>query len=107
VIYLDSAALLKLLHEERESLALEQWISARAGTPAVSSVLARVDLIPLTSDLVDEAAEAAEPLLRSLAAIHLVSALSIRAELSAFVAYDSRLAEAGAAAGLDPVRPGT
>jgi predicted nucleic acid-binding protein len=131
VIYLDSSALLKLLHEERESVALEQWISARAGTPAVSSVLAKVevirasrrlnaaalpaarallagvDLIPLTSDLVDEAAEAGEPLLRSLDAIHLVSALSIRAELSAFVAYDNRLAEAGAAVGLVPVRPGT
>jgi len=78
-----------------------------AALPAARALLAGVDLIPLTSDLVDEAAEAGEPLLRSLDAIHLVSALSIRAELSAFVAYDSRLAEAGAAAGLDPVRPGT
>lgn len=130
MIYLDSSALLKLLHEERESVALEQWISARAGTPVVSSEFAKVevirasrrlnaatvpaarallaglDLIPLTSDLVDEAADVGEPVLRSLDAIHLASAMLIRADLSAFVAYDHRLAEAASAVGLDAVRPG-
>lgn len=131
MIYLDSSALLKLLHEERESAALEQWISTRAATPMVSSELAKVevirasrrvnaaalpsarallaglDLIPLSSDLVEEAADAGEPPLRSLDAIHLVSAMSIRPHLSAFVVYDHRLAQAASAAGLDPVRPGT
>jgi len=43
VIYLDSSALLKLLYEEGESAALEHWLSARAGTPAVSSALATVE----------------------------------------------------------------
>jgi hypothetical protein len=33
-------------------------------------------------------------------------AISIRAELSAFVAYDQRLADAASAAGLELVRPG-
>lgn len=42
-IYLDSSALLKLLYEEGESAALEHWLSARAGTPAVSSALATVE----------------------------------------------------------------
>lgn len=131
VIYLDSSALLKLVHEERESVALEHWISTRAGTPMVSSELAKVevirasrrvnaaalpaarallaglDLIPLTSDLIDEAAEAGERLLRCPDAIHLVSAMSIRPHLSAFVAYDHRLAQAASAAGLEPARPGT
>jgi uncharacterized protein len=129
VIYLDASALLKLLFEERESAALEQWLAERAGTPAVSSELARaevlrasrrlnaealpaarallaqLDLIPLTSTVIDAAADVGEPLLRTLDAIHLASALSIRAELSAFVAYDHRLATAAAAAGLRPARP--
>ncbi len=129
MIYLDSSALLKLLFEERESAALARWLEERTGTPAVSSELARVevlrasrrlnpaalpaarsllaqlDLIPLTSVLVAEAAEVGDPLLRVLAALHLASALSIRSELSAFVAYDDRLAAAAADAGLEPVRP--
>lgn len=119
-----------MLHEERESAALESWLSARAATPVVSSVLAKVevmracrrvnaealpearallaglDLIPLTSDVVDEAAEVGETILRSLDAIHLASALSIRADVSAVIAYDHRLAGASSAAGLESIRPG-
>lgn len=129
MIYLDSSALLKLLFEERESAALAQWISARAGTPMVSSELARaeviraarrlnadvvpasralvgqLDLIPLDGGLIDEAADAGEPLLRTLDAIHLVSALSIRADLTAFVAYDNRMVAAALAAGIEPTQP--
>ena len=129
MIYLDSSALLKLLFEEPESAALARWLAERTGTPAVSSELARVevlrasrrlnpvalpaarsllaqlDLIPLTSALLAEAAEVGDPLLRPLDALHLASALSIQTELSAFVAYDHRLAAAAVDAGLEPVRP--
>ena len=129
MIYLDSSALLKLLYEERESAALEAWISARPGTPLVSSELAKVEvfracrrvnadalpeartliaglnLIPMTSAVLDEATEVGDTLLRSLDAIHLASAVSIRADLSAFIAYD-RLAEAASAAGFEPLSPG-
>jgi len=130
VIYLDSSALLKLLHEEPESGALADWLSARTVLPVVSSELAKVevlracrrvnvealpaakallaqlDLIPLTSDVIDEAADAGEVMLRSLDAIHLASALSIRADLSGFVAYDHRLCDAASAAGLELLTPG-
>ena len=130
MIYLDSSALLKLLYEERESAALAGWLSAHGGTPVVSSELARVeviracrrvnadalpearallgdlDLIPLTRDVVDQAAEVGEPLLRSLDAIHLASALSIRDDISPFIAYDHRLADAATAAGLEALSPG-
>jgi predicted nucleic acid-binding protein len=130
VIYLDSSALLKLLHEEAESAALADWLSARAGMPMVSSELAKVEvlrvcrrvnadalpeakmllaqlnLIPLTSDVIDEAADVGEVMLRSLDAIHLASALSIRADLSTFIAYDQRLGGAAAAAGLELLTPG-
>ena len=129
MIYLDSSALLKLLFEEPESAALAQWISERAGSPVVSSELAKLeviraarrldadvvpaarvlvsqlDLIPLTSGLIEEAAEAGEPGLRSLAAIHLASALSIRDDLTAFVAYDRRLTAAAQATGIEAISP--
>lgn len=130
MIYLDSSALLKLLFEEGESVALERWLAAREETPAVSSELARIEviratrrlnadalpearalldelnLIPLSTSLVYEATEVGDLMLRSLDAIHLASALSIRADLSAFVAYDIRLGDAAGNAGLESIRPG-
>jgi predicted nucleic acid-binding protein len=129
MIYLDSSALLKLLFEEGESAALALWISEQAGTPMVTSELAKVevvraarrldanvvpaarvlmsqlDLIPLTSGILDQAAELGETLLRTLDAIHLASALWIQADLTAFVAYDSRLVAAARAAGVESIRP--
>ena len=129
MIYLDSSALLKLLVEERESAALAEWISERSATPKVSSELAKLevvraarrldsrvvpparavvsqlDLIPWSSSLIEEAADAEDPTLRSLDAIHLVSALSIREALTAFVAYDPRLIGAAQAAGLTAESP--
>ncbi|HEY5247558.1 MAG TPA: type II toxin-antitoxin system VapC family toxin [Dermatophilaceae bacterium] len=129
MIYLDSSALLKLLFEESESAALAQWISERSSTPLVSSELARVevvraarrldakvvpaaralmsqlDLIPLHTGLLDEAADVGELLSRSLDAIQLASALSIRDDLTAFVAYDNRLIAAAETAGIESIRP--
>jgi len=130
VIYLDPSALLKLLHEEPESAALSNWLSAHAASPMVSSELAKVevlracrrvnpdalpaartllaqlDLIPLTSDLIDDAADIGEVTLRSLDAIHLASALSIRSDMASFIAYDVRLGDAAVAVGLELLRPG-
>jgi hypothetical protein len=128
VIYLDSSALLKLLFEEDESAALAEWLADRAGTPKISSELAKVeviraarrldpqavpaaralvaqlDLIPVTGDVIDEATDIEDGRLRSLDAIHLASALAVRANLTAFVAYDNRLVTA-AQGRLRPVRP--
>ena len=130
MIYLDSSALLKLLHEETESETLADWLAAHAETPIVSSELAKLeviracrrinpatlpeatallaglDLIPISGSAIDDAANAEGTTLRSLDAIHLASALSIEAELSAFVAYDHRLAEAASSAGLELHAPG-
>lgn len=130
MIYLDSSALLKLLHEEPESAGLEEWISDRAQLPMISSELAQVevlracrridpdalpaartlltglDLVPLTGVL-SKAAEVGDVALRSLDAIHLASALCLGGGLSAFVVYDRRLYDAAAAAGLEPLSPGT
>ncbi|HEV7806103.1 MAG TPA: hypothetical protein VGO80_09805 [Solirubrobacteraceae bacterium] len=56
--------------------------------------------------MIDEAADVDEVLLRSLDAVHLASALSLRADLSTFIAYDLRLGNAASAVGLDLVTPG-
>lgn len=89
-----------------EVLRAARRVSKRAAADA-QTVLDHVLLVPLTSALLADAAELDPPLLSSLDAIHLVSALSIRDELSAFVVYDRRLAEAATTAGLTVVAPGT
>ena len=73
---------------------------------SIQSLMAQVDLVALTPELVNEAAFVGEPDLRSLDAIHLATALSLRADLTAFVAYGKRLISAAEAAGLLVDRPG-
>lgn len=130
MIVFDSSALMKLLIDEPESAALEAWLDGRPGTPGGSELLGvevlrgcrrvdpsavpraralleTLDLRPMTRELVNDAAELPDPLLRSLDAIHLASALSLRGDVSAFVTYDRRLAEAAARAGLHVVAPGS
>lgn len=130
MIYLHSSAVLKLLVQEPESDSLEDWLTQQSDVPVASSELARVevpracrrlnveavpaarvllgqlDMIPLTTTLLEQAADVGDPLLRALDAIHLASALSIRAELSAFVTYDRRLATATHDAGIGVLQPG-
>ena len=131
MIYCDSSALLKLVFLERETPDLRRWLLDRPDLTLTSSELAKVEvmrgcrrinagalpqartlldgmlLIPLSGTVIDEAGGLAEPLLRSLDALHLASALSIAAELTAFVAYDRRLSAAAIVAGLDVNQPGT
>jgi hypothetical protein len=75
MIYLHSAAVVKLVHAEVETQALRDWLDERAETGWTSSV-------------------------RSLDAIHLATALRIRSQLTSFITYDKRLADAAQAAGL-------
>jgi predicted nucleic acid-binding protein len=129
MIYLDSSAAVKLAHAEAESQALRDWLGERADTGWVSSVLAEIETyralarhapaalprLPAVLDLIDlvdlapdirARARAVLPVtVRSLDAIHLATALHIRDRLTAFVAYDSRLADAARAAGLPVAAP--
>jgi predicted nucleic acid-binding protein len=129
VIYIDTSALVKLLFEEPESLALTDWLTSRVDVPKVSSdvstvellrtcqriddgalddarrLLGGIDLLPIDHVVVEQAAAISPRELRSLDAIHLASALSLRADLTGFVAYDSRLCSAATAAGLLVVSP--
>jgi predicted nucleic acid-binding protein len=43
MIYLDSAAVVKLVHAEPESGALRDWLDERAETPWISSVLTEIE----------------------------------------------------------------
>lgn len=129
MIYLDSAAVVKLAHAERESAALRAWLSDRAETGWISSVLVQVESFRAVARYAPEAAARLHPVLdqislidvnpavclqaqsvrpatvRSLDAIHLGTALVIRQRITSFVTYDRRLLDAAAAAGLPAEAP--
>jgi len=124
MIYLDSAAVVKLAHAETESPALRAWLAERAETGWVSSVLTEIESfralaryapdavsrLPAVLDQIELIgldppirilAQTARPVtVRSLDAIHLGTALHARGTLTSFVTYDKRLLGAAAAAGL-------
>jgi len=66
---------------------------------------AHLDLIAVSSRIIGEAAAIGQPFLRTLDAIHLAAASSMRAGLSAFVTYDKRLAVAARRAELPVQSP--
>lgn len=130
MIYLDSSAVLKLVREEKETMALRAWLDRHPAQPLVTSELGRVevlqatrrvggpaytealsvvadlDLVPLDRAVQDLACAIGEPPLRTLDALHLASAVLLRDELTALVAYDARLIDAARVAGLVVAAPG-
>lgn len=64
-----------------------------------------VALLPLDDALLDAATSLQPSALRSLDALHLATALSVREEIGALFTYDERLAAAAADSGLNVVRP--
>ena len=129
MIYLDSAAVVKLVHAEPESLTLRSWLDARAETGWISSVLTEIELfralaryapdaitrLPAVLDQIDLIdldqririlARTVQPVtLRSLDAIHLGTALQSRPGLTSFVTYDKRLLDAARIVGLPADSP--
>jgi predicted nucleic acid-binding protein len=129
VIYFDTSALVKLVFDEIESAALTEWLTDRADVPKVSSdlstiellrtcrrvdegaveaanlLLGGIDLLPMDRAIVEKAATLDPSELRSLDAIHLASALSVKASLTALVAYDVRLCSAAVRAGIEVASP--
>lgn len=75
-------------------------------TDGVRRRLTEVRLVRLSDDVLDHAGELPPPTLRSLDALHLVTALQFTAELTGFLTYDHRLASAADNAGLPVVSPG-
>jgi uncharacterized protein len=134
VIFLDSAAIVKLIRREAETAALQTWLAAQADNKAlvasalvltevpralrradpgrlkaVPTVLARIDRVPLDDTVLATAAAYLDPMLRTLDAIHLASAETLVIEgidLTAFVTYDKRLLSAADSVGLPTAAPG-
>ncbi|MFI6040451.1 type II toxin-antitoxin system VapC family toxin [Nocardia sp. NPDC051321] len=129
MLYLDTSALVKLVHLETESAALMNWLDDRPEVPWVASALVEVELvravrvaepadlihIPAVLSRVDRldmdgivrsnAAAISPATIRSLDALHLATALELATDLTAVVTYDKRLGEAAEAAGLTWVAP--
>ena len=129
MLYLDSSALVKLVISEPESAALARWLAERADLALVSSALHRSEVpraiwradpsglprslrqmrgvlkVNVTTAILDSSSVIPPQTLRSADAIHLASALSIRRNLTAFVAYDKRLLAAAKEAGLPTASP--
>jgi len=77
----------------------------RAELDYAESLWDRLDLIAVSTRVLTEAAAIEQPFLRTLDAIHLAAAASMRRSLSAFVTYDKKLAAAAQEAGLPVLSP--
>ena len=127
--YVDSSAVLKLAIREPETAALEAHLASCEGLissrlavlecrratrrvsdarvlQSVEDVLDAIYLLDITQAILDGAAGAEPPLLRSLDAIHLATALSIGDAQVEVITYDKRFAAAARANGLTVVQPG-
>jgi predicted nucleic acid-binding protein len=69
-------------------------------------LLAQALFVQLAPEVIDSAAALAPPTLRSLDAIHIASALSIREELEGLITYDARMRDAAQQHGLRVFSPG-
>ena len=129
-VYLDTSAIVKLVTVEPGTDAL--LTSLARWTDRVSSVISRAEvhrairrtggsaairaradevlsalvLVRLDDAVLTRAAALRDPLLRTLDAIHLASALSLGDEPDAFITYDARLARAAARQRLRVESPG-
>ncbi len=130
LLYLDSSAIVKLVLPEPETKALFHLLGDYS--ERVTSVLARVEvlraverigedepllhraenaltrlgLIKMDTQVLEAAARLEPGKLRSPGAIHLATALSLGEQLGGIAAYDTRLAEAAEANGVDVLTPG-
>lgn len=127
--YVDSSALLKLVVHEPETAALEADLLDRDGLVAsrlavlecrraarrasharllqrVDEMLEAIYLLDMTPAILDNAAAVGPPVLRSLDAIHLATALSVDDASLEVITYDVRLADAARASGLTVAQPG-
>ncbi|HEY6498284.1 MAG TPA: type II toxin-antitoxin system VapC family toxin [Streptosporangiaceae bacterium] len=129
MIYLDSSALVKLAVTEPESAALVDWLRDSSQLVRVSSPLVRVEVpravwradpgslpqaytivrrlreIRMTEAVLTRAAGVRPNVLRTLDAIHVASAMSVRDNLTALVSYDKRMLAAAQDAGLPTASP--
>jgi uncharacterized protein len=121
LLYLDSSAIVKLVVPEPETKALREFLESwpervssvvarievergarRIGGGAIRrarTVMSRIALVELDEEVVRTAASLDPPTLRTLDAIHLATALSLRGALGVVSAYNGRLAAAASSKG--------
>ena len=124
-VYVDASAAVKLVIEEDESAALGLWLAQStprldltrtelthavrridtAALPLVAGVLERINIVRVTSNDFEKAAELSPPELRSLDALHLASALELADDVDSMLTYDHRLGDAAEALGLTVIAP--
>ena len=130
MIYLDTSAFLKTMFDEPQSPAIRRYLDEEVGDPRfISSTLLavearrgalranprrlpRVDLallrvaqIDMDGPVVETASRLPNPMLRSLDAIHLATALLIRHDIEVLMSYDQHLLAAAAEHGVPTVSP--
>jgi predicted nucleic acid-binding protein len=128
VAYVDASALVKLFKAERETdafrAALRDWpvqvaselirveavcTARRLGDAHVlrraEAALERINLIPLSPEIIELSTDAHAPPLRAMDAIHLATALTMREDLGAMFVYDSDLYAAARAYRLNTLAP--
>ena len=129
MIYVDTSAFVKLIWQEDESNALQAYLTdeqaelvssvllvvetrravqreAPARMPRADLLLAAVGQVGIGPAVVESASRLPEPMLRSLDAIHLATAMVLGDELEAVISYDTRLTDAALSHGLAVVVPG-
>jgi predicted nucleic acid-binding protein len=129
VFYLDASAAAKLVLDEPDSDALRRWMESsdsvvvssdllhtellraiRRHDPDLISqgraVLESITLIALPRNVYESAATLGPPVLRSLDALHLASAVDVGGdELTAIITYDLRMIEAARSLGIETIAP--
>ena len=127
MIYVDTSALMKLVWPEQGTEAADAFIGDRedlvsstlltvearraaarvepAALPRVDLLLGRVELIHMSDAVIETASRLPDPMLHSLNAIHLATALLIRDDLDVLLSYDDRLLAAASAHGLPTATP--
>jgi predicted nucleic acid-binding protein len=129
VFYLDASAAAKLVLAEDDSDAMKDWIETtdavivssdllrtellrtiRRHAPAQLSqgraVLESITLVAVSRSVYENAATLGPPVLRSLDALHLASAIDVGGdELTAIITYDLRMIEAAGSLGIETIAP--
>ena len=126
--YIDASALVKLFKAEQETeafrAALSDWpvqvaselirveavcTARRLGGEDVlqraNAALERINLIPISQEIIELATNESTPALRAMDAIHLATALTMREDLGAVFVYDTDLHAAALAHQLNPLAP--
>jgi predicted nucleic acid-binding protein len=127
VIYLDTSALLKLVHPEAENMPLRTWLATHpadlvssalirteasrallrsdpAALPHLPMFLSVIAQIPVSESVLDRAALLPDPQLRTLDAIHIASAQEVPG-ITTMLGYDKRLLQAARQAGISVASP--